>query len=121
MIGYVTLGTDDMEKSKKFYDAVLEPLGGKRGFATDRMQAFVAGEGPMLAICTPYDGGKASSGNGTMVALAAPNREVVDTVHRIALAAGAVDEGGPGERIPTFYGAYFRDPDGNKLCIFKMG
>ncbi len=48
MIGYVTLGTDDMEKSKKFYDAVLEPLGGKRGFATDRMQTYSAGEGPML-------------------------------------------------------------------------
>lgn len=121
MIGYVTLGSNDMEKSKKFYDAVLEPFGGKRGFATDRMQTYSSGDGPMVAVCTPYDGKPATAGNGTMVSLAAPSREIVDAVHRIALAAGAVDEGGPGERMPTFYGAYFRDPDGNKLCVFKMG
>ena len=121
MIGYVTLGTNDMEKSKAFYDAVLAGLGGKRGFATDRLQTYNAGDGPMLAICTPYDGKPATVGNGMMVSLAAPSPEVVDKVHAAALAAGAVDEGAPGERLPTFYGAYFRDPDGNKLCVFKMG
>jgi len=121
MIGYVTLGSNDMERAKKFYDTVLAELGGARGFASDRMQAYTAKGGPMLMVCTPYDKETATVGNGTMVALAAPSREMVDKVHATALAAGAADEGAPGERMPTFYGAYFRDPDGNKLCVFKMG
>ena len=121
MIGYVTLGTNDMDKALKFYDTVLAELGGARGFASDRMQAYTAKGGPMLMVCTPYDKEAATVGNGTMVALAAPDRATVDKVHATALAAGAADEGAPGERIPTFYGAYFRDPDGNKFCVFKMG
>jgi predicted lactoylglutathione lyase len=56
-----------------------------------------------------------------MVSLVAPSREVVDQVYKDALAAGAKDEGAPGERTAAFYGAYFRDPDGNKICVFKMG
>ena len=121
MIGYVTLGVNDMERAKKFYDTVLAELGGARGFASDRMQGYSAKDGPMIAICTPYDGKPATPGNGTMISLAAPDRATVDKVHATALAAGAVDEGAPGERMPTFYGAYFRDPDGNKFCVFKMG
>ena len=121
MIGYVTLGTNDMEKSKTFYDKVLAELGGARGFKTDRMQGYSAKGGPMLAVCTPYDGKTATPGNGTMISLAAPSREVVDKTYKNAMAAGAADEGAPGERGTGFYGAYFRDPDGNKLCVFKMG
>jgi predicted lactoylglutathione lyase len=75
----------------------------------------------MIAVCTPYDGGRAQPGNGTMVSLAAPDRATVDRVHAKALSLGAADEGAPGERMPTFYGAYFRDLDGNKFCVFKMG
>ncbi|MBU6444241.1 MAG: VOC family protein [Alphaproteobacteria bacterium] len=121
MIGYVTLGTNDLNRAKTFYDTVLAELGGKRGFATDRAQMYAAGAGPMLMVCTPYDKNPATVGNGTMISLAAPSREMVDKVHATALAAGAADEGAPGERMPTFYGAYFRDLDGNKLCVFKMG
>ncbi len=121
MIGYVTLGTNDMERAKKFYDAVFEELGGKRTAAFERMQMYGSGRGPQIAICTPYDGKKASFGNGTMIALAAASREVVDKVHKKALASGGADEGAPGLRGETFYGAYFRDLDGNKLCVFKSG
>jgi predicted lactoylglutathione lyase len=122
MIGYVTLGSNDFEKSKKFYDAVLAGLGGGRTFANDRMQGYGAKGTPvMLMVCKPYDGKSATSGNGTMISLAAPSREVVDKVYKDALAAGARDEGAPGARTDNFYGAYFRDPDGNKLCVFKMG
>lgn len=122
MIGYVTIGTNDFEAAMKFYDAVLASLGAKRAMNfEDRLQFYGNGKGAMLAVAKPYDDGKAGFGNGTMVALSAPTRETVDRVHQDALAAGAKDEGAPGLRGDTFYGAYFRDPDGNKLCVFKMG
>ena len=122
MIGYVTIGTNDLEKAKAFYDKVLVGLGGKRGMTNDRMQGYRgATPGAMLMVCKPYDGGKAAGGNGPMTALAAPSREVVDQVYKDALANGAKDEGAPGDRGGGFYGAYFRDLDGNKLCVFKMG
>ena len=121
MIGYVTIGSNDLERSKKFYDELLAELGGKRAFGSDRMQGYRGGQGGMLAVCTPYDGKKASGGNGTMVALAAASKEQVDKVHAKALSLGATDEGAPGARSDTFYGAYFRDLDGNKLCVFKAG
>jgi len=75
----------------------------------------------MLAVCTPYDGEAAVPGNGNMLALSSPSKELVDQVHAIAIANGAADEGAPGARSDTFYGAYFRDLDGNKVCVFKMG
>jgi catechol 2,3-dioxygenase-like lactoylglutathione lyase family enzyme len=121
MIGYVTIGTNDFEKAKAFYDKVLVGLGGKRGMTNERMQGYRAGAGGMLMVCKPYDGEKAGGGNGTMVALTAPSREVVDQVHKDALANGGTDEGAPGDRGGGFYGAYFRDLDGNKVCVFKMG
>lgn len=121
MIGYVTLGVGDLERAKNFYATVLAPLGARPAFGSDRMQGFSNGAGPMLSVCLPYDGEAPSAGNGTMVALAAPSRDMVDEIHALALKTGAADEGAPGIRIPNFYGAYFRDLDGNKLCIFKMG
>jgi predicted lactoylglutathione lyase len=121
MIGYVLVGSNDLEKSKAFYDSVLSELGAKRSFGSEKMQAYSAGNGPMLGVCKPYDEKPASVGNGTMVSLSAPSREVVDKVHAKALGEGARDEGAPGLRGDTFYGAYFRDPDGNKLCVFHMG
>jgi len=121
MIGYATIGSNDLEKAKAFYDKVLVPLGGKRSFASDRMQGWSGAGGAMLAVCAPYDGQKAVSGNGNMLALSAPSPEVIGEVHALALANGGQDEGAPGERMPGFYGAYFRDLDGNKLCVFKMG
>jgi catechol 2,3-dioxygenase-like lactoylglutathione lyase family enzyme len=121
MIGYVTIGSNDLEKAKGFYDAVLAELGGKRSFGFDRMQGYSGAGGAMLAVCLPYDEKPATVGNGMMVALAAPSEDLVKKVHASALAHGATDEGVPGARGDTFYGAYFRDLDGNKLCVFKAG
>jgi catechol 2,3-dioxygenase-like lactoylglutathione lyase family enzyme len=121
MIGYVTLGSNDPERAKAFYDKVLAPLGGKRVFANERLQFYSGPGGGMFAVGKPWDGEKASVGNGSMFGLPAPSRELVEAVHAAALAAGGADEGAPGARTDTFYGAYFRDLDGNKLCVFKMG
>jgi catechol 2,3-dioxygenase-like lactoylglutathione lyase family enzyme len=122
MIGYVTLGSNDFEKAKAFYDAVLAPLGAERTMSGETMQGYGGpGEGPMLGVCKPYDGKPATGGNGTMVALTAKSREIVNAVHAAALAGGGADEGAPGLRGDTFYGAYFRDLDGNKLCVFHYG
>jgi catechol 2,3-dioxygenase-like lactoylglutathione lyase family enzyme len=123
MIGYATIGTNDLERATTFYDKVLEPLGGKRTFANgERMQFYGSSETPgMIAISKPYDEQAASFGNGTMFGFPAKTTEQVDAVHAAALAAGGTCDGAPGQRLPTFYGAYFRDLDGNKVCIFKMG
>ena len=122
MIGYVTLGSNDFERSTAFYDAVLAGLGGKRTFTNDHMQGYGGpGEGPMLSVCRPYDGRPATHGNGAMVALVARSRDLVDKTYAAALVAGGADDGAPGPRGETFYGAYFRDPDGNKLCVFHHG
>jgi catechol 2,3-dioxygenase-like lactoylglutathione lyase family enzyme len=119
MIGYVTLGTNDLPRALTFYDALLAEIGAKR-FNTNERSAFW-GKGRaagMLAVYTPYDGEPATVGNGVMVALGVRSREQVDRTHRVALSLGARDEGAPGSRGADFYGAYFRDLDGNKLCVF---
>ena len=128
MIGYATLGTNDIDSALTFYDALFATVGGKRLMQMpDSRQLTFDGAGagkPMLAIGKPYDGQDATAGNGTMVALAADTREQVDQVYAKAIELGGADEGAPGSRGPEqmgFYGAYFRDPDGNKLCVFKMG
>jgi catechol 2,3-dioxygenase-like lactoylglutathione lyase family enzyme len=121
MIGYVTIGANDLEKAKAYYDALLAELGGKRSFANDHMQGYSGHGGAMLAVCTPNDGKAATAGNGTMFALTAPDHATVDKAYAKAMALGSKDEGAPGDRGNGFYGAYFRDPDGNKLCVFKMG
>lgn len=120
MLGYVTIGANDYEKSLAFYDAVLAELGGKRVFNSDRIQFYRGANGGMVAVCKPYDGKDATVGNGMMVALAAPSRELVDKAYAKAISAGAPDEGAPGVRVGNFYGGYFRDPSGNKICVFNM-
>lgn len=123
-IGYIMLGANDQAKAKAFYEPLLSQLGFtvNTTYTDDTHTWFAAGDAPMpmLAIVKPFDGAAATHGNGTMVALLAPSRAVVDKVHADALAQGAVDEGAPRDHGGGFYGAYFRDPDGNKLCIFKM-
>ena len=122
MIGYTTIGTNDLERAKGFYDAVLAPLGGRRTLTYERSQYYGSPErGAMLGVVLPWDGEPAASGNGWMAALTASSPAVVDQVHAAAMAAGGTCEGPPGQRMDTFYGAYFRDLDGNKLCVFRMG
>jgi catechol 2,3-dioxygenase-like lactoylglutathione lyase family enzyme len=122
MLAYVTLGTNDKDKALAFYDAVLGEMGAKRFFANDRLQFWGVAPGqPMIAIGAPYDASTASVGNGVMPALACADRAMVDKVYNKAIELGATDEGAPGARMPTFYGAYFRDPDGNKICVCKLG
>jgi catechol 2,3-dioxygenase-like lactoylglutathione lyase family enzyme len=122
MIGYTTLGVNDLERARTFYDAALAPLGGRRTLTYERSQYYGSpDQGAMLGITLPFDGEGASVGNGVMVALSAGSAAVVDQVHAAAMAAGATCEGPPGQRMDNFYGAYFRDLDGNKLCAFYMG
>jgi catechol 2,3-dioxygenase-like lactoylglutathione lyase family enzyme len=124
MISYATIGTNDLARAREFYDKVLEPLGGRRIFELGGRMQFYGSRyerAGMLAICEPYDGQPAQPGNGAMFGLPAKTREEVDAVHAAALANGGRCEGQPGSRTDNFYGAYFRDPDGNKLCVFKMG
>lgn len=122
MIGYVTLGSNDRVKAAKYYDELLSVVGAKRAMEDgDRFIGWSNGQGAMLAVVRPFDGNHATSGNGTMVALAMKSREAVDAIHAKAMSLGSKDEGAPGLRGGNFYGAYFRDMDGNKLCAFYMG
>jgi predicted lactoylglutathione lyase len=121
MIGYVTLGTNDLDRSAKFYDALLADLGGKRFMDNDRIVAWTAGpNSPGIGVCKPFDGKAASVGNGMMVAIAVDSPEKVQALYNKALQLGGTDEGAPGTRFGTFYAAYFRDLDGNKLNAFCM-
>jgi catechol 2,3-dioxygenase-like lactoylglutathione lyase family enzyme len=121
MIGYVTLGTNDMARAAKFYDAVLAEVGGKRSLESDRFISWSAGPtSPGVGIIKPFDGKAASVGNGMMVALMCDSPEKVKAVYDRAMKLGAKDEGAPGNRWGNFYAAYFRDLDGNKLNAFCM-
>jgi catechol 2,3-dioxygenase-like lactoylglutathione lyase family enzyme len=121
MLGYVTIGTKDMERSVAFYDALLAEVGGKQLFGMDRIKFYgTSPDSAMLAICIPYNEEEHQCGNGNMVAIPGGSREGVDKLYARAIELGATDEGPPGERLPVFYGAYVRDPDGNKLCFFEM-
>ncbi len=122
MIGYVTLGTNDLKRAAAFYDTLLAEIGAKRVMEFERGIAWGTGmDKPALALMTPYDGQAASVGNGVMVALAVRSRELVDKVHARALALGGTDEGAVGLRGSNFYAGYFRDLDGNKLNVFCWG
>ena len=122
MIGYVTLGTNDLPRAAAFYDALLAEIGGKRTMEMERGIVWgVAPDKPSLGIMKPFDGKAASVGNGVMVALVVDSREKVDRVYKKALALGGKDEGPAGPRGEGFYAGYFRDLDGNKLDVFCFG
>ncbi|MEY4750270.1 MAG: hypothetical protein RIQ60_2484 [Pseudomonadota bacterium] len=123
MIGYVTLGTNNLPRALAFYDALLGEIGARRLWDSPRGTAYGnSPTAPGLGIMTPYNGQPATAGNGTMVALAVASREMVNHLYARALALGGSDEGPPGPRGDGgFYVAYFRDPDGNKLNFFCMG
>ena len=121
MIGYVTLGTNDLERATAFYDALLAELGAKRFMETEQFIAWATDPNQAgLSLTKPYDGQPATVGNGVMVALAADSPETVDRVYARAMELGAKDEGPAGPRGEQFYAGYFRDPDGNKLNVFCL-
>jgi catechol 2,3-dioxygenase-like lactoylglutathione lyase family enzyme len=125
MIGYVTIGTNDLEKARAFYDQLMPEFGASALSVQPNRTFYGTGmDRPFLAVTQPFDGEPATFGNGTMVALPAGTRADVDRIHAKALELGAVDEGAPGFRFDPgqgLYFAYFRDPDGNKLAVFKIG
>ena len=119
MIGYVTLGTNDLPRAAAFYDALLAEVGAKRLMDLPRGLIWgVSWDKPSLGVLTPFDGRPATVGNGVMVALVVKTTEDVDRVHRKAIELGGKDEGPAGPRGDSFYGGYFRDLDGNKLNVF---
>jgi predicted lactoylglutathione lyase len=121
MIGYVTLGTNDLERAARFYDALLGELGATRLWQIEQMIIWaVKPNAPALAVTLPFDRQPATVGNGVMVALVVDSPAKVDALHRKALELGGKDEGAPGPRGQSFYGGYFRDLDGNKLNFFTM-
>lgn len=125
MLGYVSLGTNDFARATAFYDELLSLVGARRAWDSDSFVAWGNQPGGAgLAVTKPYDGSPATVGNGVMAAIAAPDRATVDKIYAKAIELGAQDEGSPGLRggaDSTFYAAYFRDPDGNKLNAFYMG
>lgn len=127
MIGYAMLGTNNLARARAFYAPLVAMLGGaEHPVGALHRRTFYAKQGgpPMLAITEPVDGSPATVGNGSMLALPVATRAEVDALYAKALELGAADEGAPGVRgqsVPAFYAAYFRDLDGNKLCVFNIG
>jgi predicted lactoylglutathione lyase len=122
MIGYVTLGTNDLNRAAAFYDALLGEIGAKRMMESADFVAWsVKPDLPGLGVTKPFDKNAATVGNGVMVALVVDSEDKVKALHRKALQLGGKDEGAPGKRSENFYAGYFRDLDGNKLNIFVGG
>ncbi len=123
MIGYVTLGTNDLPRAATFYDELLGLLGARRFLEEPGtfIAWAVAPDKPAVSVTRPFDGQPATAGNGTMIALVVDSRDLVHQVYHKALELGGQDEGPPGLRMDGFYAAYFRDLDGNKLNAFYTG
>ncbi|WP_374524085.1 VOC family protein [Sphingopyxis sp.] len=131
MIGYVTMGTNDLPRARNFYAQLLATIGASELMRMSDEEAngftlYGTGWGqPGIAVTRPYDGQPAERGNGHMAAIVLDERVKVDSLHAKALELGGTCEGGPGVRgeegDQAFYAAYFRDPDGNKLCAFRIG
>ena len=121
MLGYCTLGTNDLAASAEFYEPIAQILGHARVMETDRTVMWGSpGQGAMFCVIKPLDEKEATVGNGSMFGFAADSDAKVDEIYAYALANGGSDEGPPGARSEQFYGAYFRDPAGNKLVAFHM-
>jgi catechol 2,3-dioxygenase-like lactoylglutathione lyase family enzyme len=128
MIGYATVGTNDIDRARAFYDDLLGEIGARRVMEFPQNGFTMYGTGaraPGLAVTRPYNGQEATVGNGNMAAIVVDSRDKVDRLHARAMELGGADEGPPGLRGPdgdnAFYGGYFRDLDGNKLCAFCVG
>jgi predicted lactoylglutathione lyase len=124
MIGYLTLGTNDLERAGSFYDELLGELGAERVMTDVRMLGWSTGrDAPVFAVITPFDEEPATVGNGTMIAINVETPENVERLYNKAMEMGCQDEGHPHDRGSSmgFYGGYFRDPDGNKLVFYCLG
>ena len=130
MLGYITMGSNDLPRARVFYDGLLGTIGAKRMMEFgDDMGGFTmwgtSMEQPGIAVTAPYNKEPATIGNGNMAAIVMLERAQVDALHAKALELGGVCEGPPGVRgdegPQAFYGAYFRDLDGNKICAFRIG
>ena len=124
MIGYITLGTNDLIRAGDFYDTLLAEIGAKRMMTDQRMLGWGTQPGKtMFSVITPFDEQKATVGNGVMIALDVETPDAVKRVYAKAIALGGTDEGHPHDRGSSigFYGGYFRDPDGNKLVAYCLG
>lgn len=123
-VGYVTIGAKDVEGALPFYDAVLGAVGYARGPLDGGWAFYGKGDTPGVGICKPFDRQAARPGNGIMIAFKVDDQAQVKAAHAAALANGGTDEGAPGfrpaEATSGFYGAYMRDPTGNKLCVYAM-
>lgn len=125
MISYITVGADDIAQAERFYSAFLLELGYRLEHYYGDLSYIPTGEpavSPDFYVKSPFDGGSASAGNGTMIAFEAASQKQVRTLHAAALAAGGFDEGSPGFRASYgahFYVGYLRDPHGNKLALFS--
>ena len=122
LVGYVCVGTNDLEVAKGFYDNLFVTLD-VSGFSPGPRGYFYQVEGGTSAfgVIKPENGNEATVGNGAMVALPMDSKEQVDEFYAKAMELGATDEGAPGARMETFYGAYIRDLDGNKIAFYYLG
>lgn len=123
MIAGARFGTNDLERARAFYDAIADLIGAKVFMERPNLVAYQAENGAMFLVGEPFEG-EAAAGNGNQLAIEAKSREMVNAVHAKALALGGTDEGSPGIRGDDpngFYGAYFRDLDGNKWVIYRIG
>jgi predicted lactoylglutathione lyase len=119
MIGYVTIGSNDLTAAAVFFDELFNAMGGSRAYSLDHMIAYTFGpDTPMILVNAPHNGETATVGNGSMIALALQDRAQVNALHAQAIELGAVNEGSPGPRGQQFYGGYFRDLDSNKFNVF---
>ena len=123
MIGYITIGALDSEASGKFYDAVFGTIGADRKFADGGWIGYgpKGSDGYSVFVCPPHDKKPATFGNGSMIAFKGESEAQVQAAYEAGLKSGGTDEGGPGPRpadSKTFYGAYLRDPTGNKICVY---
>jgi predicted lactoylglutathione lyase len=127
MLGYITLGSNDIQRSKNFYSQLMPVIGGKElmKFSENFIIYGVSMDKTAIAVTTPHNGEAATPGNGNMAAIVVLERAQVDALYSKALELGATCEGPAGlrgdEGPMAFYAAYFRDPDGNKLCAYRMG
>lgn len=119
MFSHITIGSNDIERSRKFYDALMAVLGGKPGTQDAKGRLIYAHDGGRLLITTPINGEKATGANGGTIGFAASSPEQADALHKAAVENGGVsveDPPGVREGASKLYLAYMRDPDGNKLC-----